>query len=190
MKNVLSSIALASTLVFAPLASAADYVVDTKGAHASVMFKIQHLGYSWLTGRFNSFDGTFSYDADKPEASSITMNVDVSSVDSNHATRDKHLREKYLDTASHATATFTSKSFAWKDKTHGTVTGTMTLNGVSKDLTLDLVKIGEGKDPWGGYRVGFEATTVLTLKDFGYKFKFGPASETVELTVNVEGIRQ
>lgn len=191
MKTVLSSIALASTLVFAPLASAADYVVDTRGAHASVEFKIKHLGYSWLTGRFNDFDGTLSYDANKPEASTITMNVDVTSVDSNHAERDKHLRsDDFLDVKKFSTASFTSKSFSWKDANHGSVTGTMTLNGVEKDITLDLEKIGEGKDPWGGYRVGFEATTVLKLKEFGYKFNLGPASETLELTVNVEGIRK
>lgn len=191
MKKLLSSIALASSLVLAPMANAADYVVDTRGAHASVEFKIKHLGYSWLTGRFNNFDGEFSYDAEKPSAAAITMNVDVTSVDSNHAERDKHLRsDDFLDVKKFAKASFTSKSFTWSDANHGKVTGTMSLNGVSKDITLDLVKIGEGKDPWGGYRVGFEATTVLMLKEFGYKFNLGPASETLELTINVEGIRK
>ncbi|WP_352284762.1 YceI family protein, partial [Pseudoalteromonas sp. Q18-MNA-CIBAN-0097] len=78
-------------MLSATAANAADYVIDTKGGHASVNFKIKHLGYSWLYGRFNTFDGTFSYDAKNPDASKIMVNIDTTSLDSNHAERDKHL---------------------------------------------------------------------------------------------------
>ena len=71
---------------------AADYVVDTKGAHASINFKIQHLGYSWLTGRFDKFSGTFSYDSKNVSDSKIEMIIDTTSVNSNHAGRDKHIK--------------------------------------------------------------------------------------------------
>ena len=79
-------------MLSATAANAADYVIDTKGAHASVNFKIKHLGYSWLHGRFNTSDDKFSYDAKNPDTSKIMVNIDTTSLDSNHAERDKHLR--------------------------------------------------------------------------------------------------
>ena len=71
-RPVLGSLILAGAWLSAP-AMAADYVIDTEGAHASINFRISHLGYSWLTGRFNDFSGQFSYDADNPEAASISV---------------------------------------------------------------------------------------------------------------------
>ncbi|MFM9701396.1 YceI family protein, partial [Streptomyces europaeiscabiei] len=74
MKKLFVTAAVAATLFGATAAQAADYVIDTKGAHAFVNFKIKHLGYSWLHGRFNTFDGEFSYDAKNPNASTIMVN--------------------------------------------------------------------------------------------------------------------
>ena len=85
------TLALAAALSLST-ANAADYVIDSKGAHASINFKIQHLGYSWLTGRFNDFKGTFSYDDAAPSAAKIMVTIDTDSIDSNHAERDKHLK--------------------------------------------------------------------------------------------------
>lgn len=170
---------------------AADYVIDTKGAHASVNFAIQHLGYSWLTGRFNQFDGSFSYDAAKPEASSIRVTIDTTSVDSNHAERDKHLRgSDFLNTDKHPQASFVSTGLSNINGDNFELTGNLTLNGVTQPVTLAVKKIGEGTDPWGGYRVGFSGETTLKLKDFGIDYNLGPASETVKLWLNVEGVRK
>ena len=95
MKKLLLSTAVSAAMILsATAANAADYVVDTKGAHAFVNFKIKHLGYSWLHGRFNTFDGKFNYDAKNPNASQIMVNIDTTSLDSSHAERDKHLRGK------------------------------------------------------------------------------------------------
>ena len=188
MKKMMMAAAL-SGLLMAPLANAADYIVDTRGAHASVNFKIKHLGYSWLTGRFDSFDGKFNYDKSNPEASKITFNVDVTSLNSNHAERDKHLKnDKVLNADKYSTATFTSTSV--KDLGDGKlkIVGDMTLKGVSKSMTIDAEKVGEGKDPWGGYRVGFSGTTVLSLADFGVQV-FGDSSHAT-LDIQIEGIRQ
>lgn len=190
MIKKLLPIALAAALTLPGIASAADYVIDTKGAHASVNFRIQHLGYSWLTGRFNDFSGNFSYDEAKPEDAKITVEIDTASVDSNHAERDKHLRSgDFLNVSKHAKATFTSTSFAPKGN-GGALTGDFTLNGVTKPVVIDVTKIGAGSDPWGGERIGFEGTTSFKLKDFGIEKNLGPASETVEITLQVEGIKQ
>lgn len=193
MKLRLAALA-ASTLVallMALPATAADYVIDTKNAHASITFRIKHLGFSWLTGRFDKFSGTFSFDDKNPDASKVKVGIDTTSVDTNHAERDKHLRAAdLLDTDAFPSATFESTSVKAEGSDKAKITGKLTLHGVTKEITIDAERIGGGKDPWGGYRDGFTGTTELTLADFGIKRDLGPAAKTVELTLNIEGIRQ
>lgn len=192
MKKRLLSVAVSTAMMLsAGAADAADYVIDTKGAHAFVNFKIKHLGYSWLHGRFNTFDGKFSYDAKNPDASQIVVNIDTTSLDSNHAERDKHLRGKdFLNVDKYPTASFKSSSIKFDDAETGEVTGEFTLHGVTKTITFEIDKIGEGKDPWGGYRVGFEGETSLKLSDYGIDYNLGPASTHVDIGLFIEGIRQ
>ncbi|PCI58491.1 MAG: hypothetical protein COB35_13715 [Gammaproteobacteria bacterium] len=179
------------TVLLVPLSNAANYVIDTKGAHASINFKIKHLGYSWVTGRFDRFDGKFNYDAANVNASKITVNIDTSSVNTNHAARNKHLKsDDFLDVNKFASAKFVSTKIIDKGNNQLEIKGTLSLHGISKNIVIDAVKVGEGKDPWGGYRVGFTGTTTLTLKDFAIKMNLGPASSQVILTLNIEGVRQ
>ena len=180
-------------LVLAGLAlqsQAASYTIDTKGSHAFIQFKIKHLGYSWLMGRFNSFDGSFEYDKNNANQSSILVNIDTKSLDTNHAERDKHLRGKdFLNVRKYPTATFKSASMKINgDK--GLVTGNLNLHGVDRTITIEVNRIGEGNDPWGSYRAGFEGTTTLKLEDYNIVNSLGPASASLEMTLNIEGIRQ
>tara|TARA_B100000446_G_scaffold104668_2_gene98045 strand:+ start:509 stop:1099 length:591 start_codon:yes stop_codon:yes gene_type:complete len=178
-----------STLAFAE--PGGTYQFDKKGAHQFVMFKISHLGYSWLYGRFNDFNGTFTVDADNPEKSSVQATIQTASVDSNHAERDKHLRgDDFLDVDKYPTATFQSTSIEKTGDKTAKITGDFTLHGVTKPVTLDAKLIGYGDDPWGGYRMGLEASTTLKLADFGITKNLGPASETVEIIISVEGIKK
>lgn len=189
LKSLVAGIALASTL--ATGAQAADYVIDTKGAHASINFRVSHLGYSWLEGRFNEFSGSFSYDAENPSAAKISVEINPASVDSNHAERDKHLRSgDFLDVKNYPAANFESTAFMPNGDGTAVLKGNLTLHGVTKPVELDVTKIGEGDDPWGGYRAGFSATTEFKMKDFGITKNLGPASETVYMELHVEGIRQ
>ncbi|TBR42222.1 YceI family protein [Marinomonas agarivorans] len=190
MKKVLLTALIAGSMI-APLSNAADYVIDTKGAHAFINFKIKHLGYSWLTGRFDKFTGGFSYDASNLAASTVNVKVDTSSFNSNHAERDKHIRGKgFLNVGEFSTATFESTSFKDLGNDKIELKGDLTLHGVTKEITIDAEKIGEGKDPWGGYRAGFSGTTKIGLKEFGMQERLGPASTHVELELHIEGIRQ
>lgn len=191
MKKLLLASAFTAGVLLAPLASAADYVIDSKGAHASINFKIKHLGYSWLTGRFDKFQGNFSYDENNLNASKVNVTVDTTSFNSNHAERDKHVRsDDFLDVSKFGTATFTSSSFKDLGNNQIEVKGALTLHGVTKNITIDAEKIGEGKDPWGGYRAGFSGTTRVGLKEFGMKEILGPQSTHVELELHIEGVRQ
>jgi len=193
LTTALTTSLLASSLLATIAASsvqAADYKVDVEGAHAFVQFKIKHLGYSWLLGRFNSFDGGFSYDDKAPNSSKISIEIDTTSLDSNHAERDKHLKGKdFLNVSSFPKATFTSKSIKFSDDTNAIVTGEFTLKGVTKTISFPVVKIGEGQDPWGGYRSGFSGTTSLKLTDYGISYNLGPASTHVEMALHIEGVR-
>lgn len=190
MKRLLA-IGFTALLSFSGALHATEYKIDTAGAHAFINFKIKHLGYSWLYGRFNEFEGRFNYDPAKPDASSVDVTIKTASVDSNHAERDKHLRGKdFLAVDKYPTATFTSTSFKALGDGKAELKGTLTLHGVSKPVTIAVSEIGGGKDPWGGYRQGFHGTTEIALKDFGIDFDLGPASQIVELTLDVEGIAQ
>lgn len=190
LKKTLLAIGL-SVLAMSSTAMAADYQIDKQGQHAFVNFKISHLGYSWLYGTFKDFDGQFSFDAATPEASTVNVTLKTASVDTNHAERDKHLRsDDFLNTGEYPTATFNSTSVKSTGEGRADITGDLTLNGVTKPIAIKASFIGEGKDPWGGYRAGFEGTTSIKLADFGIKTNLGPASEEVTLTISVEGVRK
>ena len=191
MKKLTSAFAglllLASSQVF----SAENYQIDIKGMHAFVEFKIKHLGYSWLKGRFNDFDGTFVYDEKNPEKSSVEVTIQTASIDSNHGERDKHLRGKdFLEVKKYPEAKFVSTKVESTGKGTAKIHGDLTLNGVTKAINIDAVEIGAGKDPWGGFRRGFEGKVTLTLADFGMNYNLGPASKNVEMILNIEGVRK
>lgn len=189
---IVAGLTLISVTAFgAAVVGAADYVIDTEGAHASIQFKVKHLGYSWLTGRFDKFSGTFSYDEAAPENSKVEVKIDPASVNSNHGKRDKHLRSAdFLDVDTYPEASFVSKSVKAGADGKMTIVGDFTLRGVTKELTIEGEAIGGGKDPWGGYRQGFTGTTSFALADFGITYNLGPASKEVFLMLDVEGLRK
>ena len=189
--KTLTTIGLTAALLLPGLAAADKYVIDTEGAHAFVQFRIKHLGYSWLYGRFNQFSGQFTYGEDDTAASQVQVSIKTASLDSNHAERDKHLRgSDFLDVDKYPEARFVSTSYKETGLNKAVLEGELTLHGVTKPVTIDVRRIGSGPDPWGGYRMGFEGTTTIALKDFGIDYNLGPASTHAELTLSVEGIRQ
>lgn len=193
MKRVLLASAVSLAMAGAVHANehGGTYAFDNEDTHQFITFKISHLGYSWLYGRFNDFDGQFVYDAENPENSSVSVTVQTESVDSNNAERDKHLRsDDFLYVDEFPEATFKSTRVVVDEDGEADIIGDLTLRGVTREITLDAEMVGHGEDPWGGYRMGFEAETELRLKDFGIPMDLGPASETVELEISVEGIRQ
>lgn len=162
---------LAGVLALATPALAADsYAVD-KG-HSEVSFQIGHLGLSKVRGRFKDFDGTIRIDQAKPEASSVEFTVKTVSIDTDNEKRDQDLRTGagLLEVEKYPTLTFKSSKIAPKGKDHYDVTGTLTLHGVSKEITLPVTVIGPIKDPWGNQRVSFETNTTLNRKDYGVSY--------------------
>ncbi len=189
--RALCAAVLATTVSLAAANAAETYVIDTEGQHAFIDFRIKHLGYSWLHGRFNTFGGEFVIDRDSPAAARVEVEIETASVDTNHAERDKHLRSKdFLNVDVHPKARFVSTEVERTADGKGVIRGDLTLNGVTRPIEIAIEEIGHGPDPWGGYRAGFLGTTTLTLADFGIDYDLGPASRTVELTLSIEGVRQ
>ena len=175
------------SLAFCQAAQADDYIIDGSGAgmHSSIHFRASHVGISSLWGRFNDITGSFSYDADDIEASQITVRINPGSIDTNHEARDIHLSSSdYMDVASFPEVSFTSSSVEDLGNDRVRVNGSFTLHGVTKAISFDAVKTGEGETPFGDYRVGFEGELVLNTGDYG--IDAGP----LEMVLAIEGIRQ
>lgn len=170
LKSTLFSLAIASS----GFATAATYIIDdvSSGAHSQLDVKVSHLGISWVKGRFDDFTGSFEYDKNKIDDSSIEVTIKTSSFDSNHAKRDKHIMSSdILDVSEYPTVTFKSTSI--KDMGNGKVrvNGDLNLHGITKAISFDAALIGEGKSPWGDYRAGFEGSTDLKFSDFNINTK-------------------
>lgn len=192
-RTILYPLVLILALVAVQARAAEHYLIDTKGMHAFITFKVKHLGYSWLEGRFDRFSGDFDFDEANPANNRVRVDIDVTSLDSNQAERDKHLRSKrFFDVKKFPRATFVSNS--WEDLGNGkaTLKGKFTLRGVTKEISIDVNQIGAGKDPWGGFRRGFEGTTTLHLSDYTMKEAhiLGPVAENIQLWLSIEGVRQ
>ncbi|ODQ00068.1 MULTISPECIES: YceI family protein [unclassified Salinivibrio] len=189
MKKLMLAMGISAATLLSGPALADTYMIDTKGAHASVNFKVPHLGYSFIKGRFNKFDGQFEFDPNNIGASSVTVTVDTTSLDSNQAERDKHIRSAdFLNASKFGQATFKSTKVTDNGDGSMTIAGDLTLHGQTKPIEIDAELVGHGDDPWGNYRAGFMGNTRLELADFGIA-TMGPATY-VDMELHVEGIRQ
>ena len=191
IKSAALGLALSASVAFADTASAADFMVDGHGAgmHAAINFRANHLGYSFVTGRFDKFTGTFNWDKADPTATKIVIDIDATSVNTNHQKRDDHLRTAdFFDVANHPTARFESTSVEVTGDNTAVVKGNLTIRGVTKEVAINATYIGEGDDPWGGYRAGFAGTTSIVPADFG--MPHGVAKAPLEISLELEGVRK
>ncbi len=185
VKYLIAAALVAGAVAASPVI-AADYVIDKKGQHAFVNFKVSHLGFSYIIGRFNDFSGTFSHDPKNPGASKTSVTINTQSIDTNHAERDKHLRsEDFFEVSKYPTITFESTGYEAGGEMDRLM-GNLTIRGITKPVTIDVKQVGEGKDPWGGYRSGFAGSITLSAADYGLPDWVGD----VEVELNIEGVRQ
>ncbi len=142
------------------------WVIDP--THSEVGFTVRHL-MSKVRGQFRTFEGALAI-SDNPLESSVTATIDLSSVDTRNDDRDNHLRSSdFFSVESNPTMTFTSTQISVNDDKI-VARGDLTINGVTKPVDLAVDYLGGGSDPWGGQRVGFEATTTLSRKEWGIDF--------------------
>jgi polyisoprenoid-binding protein YceI len=133
-------------------------------SHSEVGFTVRHL-MSKVRGQFTKFEGSLTTGSSL-EDTRATATIDLNSIETRDEQRDAHLRSAdFFDVENHGGMTFTTTSF---DGT--TAEGELTIKGVTRPVTLDVEFLGTGNDPWGGSRLGFEATAEISRKDFGVDF--------------------
>jgi polyisoprenoid-binding protein YceI len=134
--------------------------------HSDVSFSVRHMMVSKVKGRFGSFSGTI-VTAENPYASSVTAEIDLTSIDTNNAQRDEHVRSAdFFEVEKYPTMTFTSTSLEAAGEDF-VLHGDLSLKGHTKNLPLKLELNGVGPDAYGGTRIGFSATTEISRKEFG-----------------------
>ena len=180
--------ALLATALFAatPLCAADTYKVDP--VHATVIFRINHLGTSWVYGRFDEVSGTFTVDEQKPE---FDLSVNVDSVDTNNKQRDTHVKSAdFFSAKEFPTITFKSTSVTSTGEKKFDVTGDLTLHGVTKSITVPLEFVGAAETKMAGPRAGYEAHFSIKRSDYGMDKMVGMVGDEVYLTVSFEGVKQ
>jgi polyisoprenoid-binding protein YceI len=192
--NVHIAAAALALIPFAPAYAADTYAVD--GAHSEASFQVRHL-VGKVRGHFADFKGTVQVETAKPEASSVEFTIKAASIDTANADRDKHLKgPDFFDVEKFPEITFKSTKIVTVGKDKYDVTGTFTMHGVAKTVTLPVSFLGFGKDPWGNERAGFELTTTLNRKDYGIIWNktldAGGAmlGDDVSVTVTLETIKK
>jgi polyisoprenoid-binding protein YceI len=192
MKSILTTVA--AVLVAASVFAADGFIVDKN--HSEAMFQVRHL-VSRVSGKFDDFNGSISVDQANPAASTVEFTIKTVSINTGVADRDKHLRsadffevEKYPEISFKSTRI---KPTSRKDVYD--VTGTFTMHGVTKTITLPVEFLGFIKDPRGNQRAGFTAHTNLNRKDYGINWNrvldAGGTllSDDVDVTVNIEAAK-
>jgi polyisoprenoid-binding protein YceI len=187
MKPLTLVVALISAFVLS--ANAADtFKVDQY--HSSVLFSVQHLGVSNLYGRFNDISGTVVFDKDNPSKSSVELSVPVESLDTHFPKRDQSLKSPdYFDAKQFPTLTFKSTKVEGSGDTFK-VSGDFTVHGVTKPLTVDFKKVGEGKGLQGEARAGGETRFTIKRSDFGMNFMQGAVGDEITIILSLEGEKQ
>ncbi len=191
-------LALATTAVAEPAPASTDpatapaghYVLDH--THASLLARVSHMGLSHYIMRFDRFDARYDFDPASPAGSKIEVTIDANSLDVGDEAIGKQFARQFLGAEAHPQITFTSAGVQPTTAGHGTLSGDLTLNGVTKPVTLDVAFNGTGPGLLGigGYRMGFSATTEVKRSDFGLKAWESLVGDKVELLIEAEFVHK
>ena len=176
------------------LSSLTPGVWNIDQSHSLVGFTVRHLMISKVRGSFHSFSGAITV-ADKIEDSKVEVSIDLKSVSTGDATRDGHLLSADIfNVEANPAMTFVSTGIE-SHGAEGKMHGTLTVNAVSKPVTLDVEFGGVGSDPWGGTRVGFTASTEITRKEWGIDFNMPLETggmvigDKVKIEIEIEAVK-
>lgn len=137
-------------------------------SHSTIAFAVRHMMISTVRGEFKRFSGTVNFDEAEPTRSSVEVEIDASSIDTNDPKRDQHLRSPdFLDTEKYPTITFKSKRIDLIDARRARIVGDLTIRGVTREVTLDTEYAGIAMSPWGKQVAGFSAQATINRKAFG-----------------------
>jgi len=191
MSKLLRTTLLAAAIAWLPLTAerAAAGTFDIDPVHSGIAFFIDHLGFSQVIGIAKEFSGSFQFDATKPTESSLEVAVKVAGISTNNTQRDSDIQgADWFNATEFPQITFVGHEFKAADAKTGTISGDLTIAGVTKPVTLDVTFNKEGQNPWDkSHVVGFSARTSIKRSDFGMKAALGMIGDDVSLVVQVEG---
>lgn len=193
MKKLISAAIVAGALfmVAAPAYAAKPDAYTFDKVHTQIFFSVSHLGFSFSTGSFTGFDGGFTFSAEKPEQSSVNVTIDASSLSLHDAKWEEHVKSAdFLNVAEHPSISFKSTKVEKTGDNTGRITGDLTLLGVTKPVTLEVVFNKAAIHPYSKQFVaGFSATAALMRSDFGMDYGLPGIGDEVNISIEVEGIR-
>jgi polyisoprenoid-binding protein YceI len=137
-------------------------------SHSQIEFAVRHMMITTVKGRFTGVEGTARIDDANPSAADVDVRIDVATIDTREPQRDTHLRSAdFFDAGTYPQITFRSTGAIERRGSEFKLVGDLAIHGVTRPVVLDVTEEGRGKDPWGGERLGFSATTRIKRSDFG-----------------------
>jgi len=173
-----------------------QWVIDA--SHSNASFSVKHMMITNVRGEFTKLEGKVSWDPTKPEATKIEAMIDVASINTREEKRDGHLKSPdFFDVEKFPQITFKSKSVKAKGAEELSVTGDLSIHGVSKEVVLDVEgPSAASTDPFGNVRVGATATTKIKREDFGLVWNAALEAggvlvgNEVKITIDISLIKQ
>ena len=178
---------------FTSLASAnSTYVIDTAGVHYYAGFQISHLGFSTMHGRFDTLSGTIKYDDAEPINSQVSITIKASSINTNMAKRDAHLKSPdFFNVEEFADITFVSTKLVKTGEKKAKMTGNLTMMGVTRSITLDTTLINIGANPFSkAPTAAWSARGKIKRSDFGLNYGAPAIGNEVTLIIDIEALKQ
>lgn len=166
-----------------------NWVIDP--THSEVGFKVKHMMFTNVSGKFEKYDGEITTEDDSFENAKVHFSADVNSINTGNNERDNHLRSAdFFNGENNAKMTFTSTSFRKKDANNFEMSGNLTMNGITKEITVPVEFSGLMTDPWGNTKAGLNIYGKINRKDWGINWnsalETGGVLVSDEVRLNIE----
>lgn len=186
LRRLLAGLLLAAAITAPAMAETKKYTFDK--SHTQILFFVNHLGFSNSNGKFLDFDGTINFDPAKPETGNVDVVIKTDSLNMDDAKWDEHLKAKdFFNVAAFPTMAFKSTGVKLKDAKHATMSGDLTMLGVTKPVSLDVTLNKCDVHPMTKQPTcGFDATATLKRSEWGMNAFVPMVSDEVKIMITVE----
>lgn len=165
--------------------------------HSEIGFKVKHMMFTNVSGKFNAFEAIIENEDDQFETSKINFSADVNTVDTNNGDRDNHLRSAdFFDVEKFPKLSFVGTSIKKLNEGLFQIEGDLTIKDITKNVSLETEYSGLMKDPWGNTKAGLSISGKINRKDFGLTWNSTLETggvlvgEEIKLNVEIQLIKQ
>lgn len=162
-------------------------------SHSAIEFKARHMMISNVKGSFERFNGTVDYDETNPAATRVDIQIEAASIDTNDPKRDGHLRSPdFFDVEKFPTLSFKSKKVVLVEVDEAKLVGDLTIRDVTREVTLDVERLGTSKSPWGTTNTGFSGSVRINRKEWGLNWNVALetggwlVSDAIDISIDLE----